>query len=245
MGGNQGPEWDFVEELTRGKHTSHVRCKLCVHEFHGSTTRIKEHLFKAGVNVVGCANPPPNLASKLYKWASKLKSKTIALKSGTTSNVPVFEEQRMEPSIGSLNDEHTIEGCVNVDNVDHIVIDSYPMAKDSSTRHSSKTHDPLASAFDRSASLELHLKWTQAFVACGISFNVMHNPIFQDALICTSCVGSKITIPPYNKMHIEYLDKVKHSLEQNILQIVLGFVPIFMCTIAIDGWTSCKKKTTY
>ena len=57
MGGNRGTKWDFVEELTRGKHTSHVRCKLCSHEFHGSATCIKEHLFKVGVNVVGCANP--------------------------------------------------------------------------------------------------------------------------------------------------------------------------------------------
>ena len=40
MGGNQGPEWDFVEEVTRSRHTSHVRCKMCGHEFHGSATHI-------------------------------------------------------------------------------------------------------------------------------------------------------------------------------------------------------------
>ena len=49
-------------------------------------------------------------------------------------------------------------------------------------------------------------------------------------------------IPPYNKMRTEYLDKIKHSLEQNILRIVLEFVPSFGCTIALDGWTSCQKK---
>ena len=43
-------------------------------------------------------------------------------------------------------------------------------------------------------------------------------------------------------MRTEYLDKIKHSLEQNILQIVLDFVPSFGCTIALDGWTSCQKK---
>ena len=98
MGGNQGPEWEFVEELTRGRHTSHVRCKSCGHEFHGTAACIKEHLFKASVNGVGCANPTPNLASRLYKYASKLKSKTIASKSETTSNVPVFgsEERNLQ-----------------------------------------------------------------------------------------------------------------------------------------------------
>ena len=44
MGGMRGPEWDFVEELVCDRHTSHVRCKSCGHEFHGSATRIKDHL---------------------------------------------------------------------------------------------------------------------------------------------------------------------------------------------------------
>ena len=215
MGENQGLEWEFVEELTRDRHTSHVRCKSCGHEFHGSATNIKEHLFKAGVNVTGCTNHPPNLASRLYKYVSKLKAKTIASKSATTSNVSVFEEQRMKPSSGSLNDAHVANGCVNADNVEHIVIDSSPMTKELGSRQSSNTCDPLASIFDRCAALELHLKWTQAFVACEISFNVIRNPIFQDALICRSCAGSKFTIPPYNKMHTEYLDKIKHSLKKH------------------------------
>ena len=93
----------------------------------------------------------------------------------------------MEPSRGSLNDAHVTDGCVNADNVEHIVTDSSPMTKELGSRQSSKTRDPLAFTFDRSATLELHLKWTQAFVACGISLNVIHNPIFQDALICTLC----------------------------------------------------------
>ena len=36
----------------------------------------------------------------------------------------------------------------------------------------------IAAAFDKQSMLELHLKWTQAFMACGISFNVIQNPIF-------------------------------------------------------------------
>ena len=91
MGGARGPEWDFVEELVRGRHTSHVRCKSCGHEFHGSATRIKEHLFGNGGNVMGCATPPPNLSTKLYKYASKLKAKVVAsaTKSTCKSNVQV------------------------------------------------------------------------------------------------------------------------------------------------------------
>ena len=43
-------------------------------------------------------------------------------------------------------------------------------------------------------------------------------------------------------MRTEYLDKVKHTMEQGIACTVLDFVPIFGCTIAFDGWTSCQKK---
>lgn len=65
MGASQGPEWDFVEELKQGRNTSHVSCKSCDHEFHSRATRVKQNLFKMGVNVVACTNPPPNLGVKL------------------------------------------------------------------------------------------------------------------------------------------------------------------------------------
>ena len=78
MGGARGLEWDFVEELVCGKHTSHIRCKYCGHKFHGSATSIKEHLFGKGGNVMACTTPPPNLSTKLYKYASKLKAKVVA-----------------------------------------------------------------------------------------------------------------------------------------------------------------------
>ena len=70
----------------------------------------------------------------------------------------------------------------------------------------------------------------------------MRNPIFQDALMCPARAGSKFSIPPYNKMRTEYLDKIKHTMEKSISRTVLDFVPSFGCTIALDGWTSCQKK---
>ena len=88
--------------------------------------------------------------------------------------------------------------------------------------------------------LELHLKWTQAFIACGISFNVIRNPMFQDALLSTAKTG--FVLPDYNKMRTEYLEKVKSIVESSIQRTVLDFVPSFGCTIAMDGWTTCQKK---
>lgn len=88
--------------------------------------------------------------------------------------------------------------------------------------------------------LELHLKWTQAFIACGISFNTIHNPIFQDALMSTAKKG--FTLPDYNKMQIEYLQKVKCTTELCLKHCVLDYLLAFGCTIAMDGWTNVHKK---
>ena len=107
----------------------------------------------------------------------------------------------------------------------------------SSQRLNNKT---LHAAFDKQSLLELHLKWTQAFMACGIPFNVLRNPIFQDALMSTAKKGFVLSF--YNKMRTEYVDKVKASTEAILKRTVLDFVPAFGCTIALDGWTSCKKK---
>ena len=45
----------------------------------------------------------------------------------------------------------------------------------------------------------------------------------------------------YNKMRIEYVDKVKASTEAILEQTVLDFVPLFGCAVALDGWTNCQK----
>ena len=103
-----------------------------------------------------------------------------------------------------------------------------------------KRSNTLHTSFDKQSMLELHLKWTQAFIACGISFNVIRNPMFQDALLSTAKTG--FVLPDYNKMRTEYLEKVKSSVESSIQCTVLDFVPSFGCTIAMDGWTSYQKK---
>ena len=113
MGGAQGLEWDFVEELVHGKHTSYAQCKSCGHEFHESATRIKEHLFNAGINVIACIGPPSNLSTRLYKYASKLRAKVALMSTKPTMkcNAQVSQEKMGQPSNLSLNDEnvHTFE----------------------------------------------------------------------------------------------------------------------------------------
>ena len=74
-----------------------------------------------------------------------------------------------QPPNLSLNDENVVEQRVHASKIDERT-DSHssPFTHVSGSRHSSKNYCPLASPFDKSATLELHLKWNQAFVACGI-----------------------------------------------------------------------------
>ncbi|KAH7439693.1 hypothetical protein KP509_04G072700 [Ceratopteris richardii] len=99
-----------------GKTTSTIQCKCCGHRYVGNATRIKEHLFSTGNNVVGCSNPDSDIWVHFASYANKCKSQ----------------------------------------------------------------------AFEKKDCLELHLKWIQAFLACGIPFNVICNPIFKDALMSTA-----------------------------------------------------------
>ena len=70
----RGPEWSYVEELKQGKTTSYVCCRSCGHTFHGSATRIKEHLFAVGANVESCSSPPGDIYVHLQKYANKICS---------------------------------------------------------------------------------------------------------------------------------------------------------------------------
>ena len=239
----RGVEWSYVNELMPEKTTSHVQCKSCGHSFHGNATRIKEHLFNVPGNVRMYNMFCRDVNVHLSKYAMKLKNRGGIFKKktalGHTRNEPIDPE-----SFGSMGnlDEHDnpqVVGQSFQGQASRTPSDGTGSNLDaSSQRLNNKT---LHAAFNKQSLLELHLEWTQAFMACGIPFNVLRNPIFQDALMSTAKKG--FVLPDYNKMRTEYVDKVKASTEAILKRTVLDFVPAFGCTIALDGWTSCQKKT--
>ena len=58
-----------------------------------------KHLFKVGVNVAGYIYPLPNISSKVYKYASKLKARVVDMIAKTC-------KQRVEIEEVSLQDAH-------------------------------------------------------------------------------------------------------------------------------------------
>ena len=154
----RGPEWSYVEELKQGKTTSYVRCRSCGHTFHGSATRIKEHLFGVGANVERCSSPPGDIHVRLQKYANKIRS-TGDTRSRKRVAMDLTDEQ-LQPSMqqtsqGQCSRAHSMSG------------------NDTSGDRCQTEQVSIAAAFDKQSMLELHLKWTQAFMACGILFNVI------------------------------------------------------------------------
>ena len=198
----RGQEWTYVDELILGKHTSHIRCKSCGHTFHGNATRIKEHLFNVGVNVNGCPTPPGDIHSRLHKYVAKLKASGCQVKKKSPQGV------RCEPYIECTTKSiHMEDEGVRNHGSPCAAQNSHAQSSHASPSLSGKanastlrgsTKHPLQNAFDKQSMLELHLKWTRAFMACGISFNVIRNPIFKDALMSTAKKG--FLMPDYNKM---------------------------------------------
>ncbi len=207
----RGAEWSYVNELIPGKTTSHVQCKSCGHSFHGNATRIKEHLFNVPGNVMGCTAIPADVNVRLSKYAMKLKNRGGIMKKrtplGHTINEPIAPE-----SFGSMGnlDEHDnpqVVGQSSQGQASRTPSDGTGFNVDaSSQRLNNKT---LHAAFDKQSLLELHLKWTQAFMACGIPFNFLRIQYFR--MHWHRKEG--FVLPDYNKMRTEYVDKVKVSTE--------------------------------
>lgn len=168
MGGLRGPNWDYVEGLMHGRNTLHVKCKFCGHEFYNNATQNKEHLFKASINVLACSNPPLNLSSKLYNYASKLTNKLVlmAAKSTQKCNTKIAEKCMYKVSNVSIFGENADAKHM------HLLIDSEYIVRINfcisptipnpalGSRQSSKNKSPIPRALDNSTTLELHLKWT-------------------------------------------------------------------------------------
>ena len=109
----RGPEWSYVEELKQGKTTSYVRCRSCGHTFHGSATRIKEHLFAIGANVESCSSPPCNIYVCLEKYANKICSTgdTLSQKRVTLASTDEQLHSSMQKSSqGQCSRAHSMSG---------------------------------------------------------------------------------------------------------------------------------------
>lgn len=143
----RGPEWSYMEELKQGKTTSHVRCKSCGHSFHGSATRIKEHLFSIGVNVEGCPMPPSDIHVKLNKYITKLQKK------GLTQ-----PRKKMAGAFGASTSNMHDDDAGNANEIPANAFDNASAGQCSRAPSSQAEQISLAAAFDKQSLLELHLK---------------------------------------------------------------------------------------
>ena len=144
----RGAEWEYVEELTPGKTTSHLRCKSCGHTFHGNATRIKEHLFNNGVNVIACTNPPSDIHVRLSKYSQKLRVETHSVRKKPLLGIPSSTAEELNGcNIPSNEFENHSSQQTHNPTPSHF---SYQ------TQSSSAKSRTLHEAFDKQSLLELH-----------------------------------------------------------------------------------------
>ena len=248
----KGHEWSYVEEVVAGKTASRLRCRACAHIFSGNASRIKEHLFKVPGNVAPCKQPPREIYEKFPEYARKAKAIIASKGKGAPKGLSASLATEVEATLVRNEESQTVRNhssqtvgqntvhLVGATGSTHASPSTSVFPNGSTGVSASGGAQTLHHAFDKQWLLELHLKWTQAFVACGIPFNVLRNPIFKDALMSTAKKG--FVMPDYNEMRTEYVGKVKDSCEAILKRTVLDFVPVYGCTIALDGWTNCQKK---
>ena len=136
----------------------YVGCRSCGHTFHGSVTRIKEHFFVVGANVESCSSPPGDIYVHLQKYANKICS--------------VGDTPSWKRVVVALTDEQLHSSMQQSSQGQCLCVHSMSCNDTSRDRRQAKQIS-IFTVFDKQPMLELHLKWTQAFMACGILFNAI------------------------------------------------------------------------
>ena len=172
-----------------------MKCKSYGHPFNGNAHRIKEHVFKIPGNVSACKNPPRGIEEKFPEWALKARRMNQeGKKKGGFKMMPPPSGRDVKMT---FDDQGHLGGCSQDVQESQPATPAYnqggcysafsggcssnPTTSSSNTKRTRawtgaepmpRDHT-LHQAFDKQWLLELHLKWTQAFIACGIPFNVM------------------------------------------------------------------------
>ena len=115
-------------------------------------------MFAIGANVESCSSPPGDIYVRLQKYANKIPSvgdtrsqKRVSM----ASTDEQFHSSMQQSSQGQCLHAHSMSG------------------NDTSGNRRQFEQVSIVAAFDKQSMLELHLKWTQAFMACGILFHVI------------------------------------------------------------------------
>ena len=156
-------------------------------------------MFKIPENISACKNPPRGIQEKFPEWALKARRMNQeGKKKGGFKMMPPPSGRDVEMT---LDEQGHLGGCSQDVQESQPMTPAYNQGGCYSAFSGGCSSNPIASsgntkgtrvcggelmprdhtlhqAFNKQWLLELHLKWTQDFIACGISFNVIRIPIF-------------------------------------------------------------------
>eukprot|EP01018_Ginkgo_biloba_P026643 Gb_19058 [translate_table: standard] len=187
----KAPLWKYVTVLsmTQGGGCKRWQCNECGKAYSGSHSRVKAHLWhitKIGVKVC----PKVNHAKK-EGFIKEQEAAERASKRGSVNPFPKGSSSSMGPASSQLNVDHA-------------------------PRKRTKEMGQLEKMMDVGGREDVDSRVARCIYACGISFNVVHSPYWQDMVRAINNGPKGYKTPSFEKMQTTLLTKEKFLVEQSI-----------------------------
>jgi len=224
------PLWKYVTKIKQlpGGGSREWKCNLCCNgkNYKGSYTRVKAHILHEGVKGVDvCSHTKHSDVRDKYQRehtdAMRLKDQRSRIgMGGNTSLAPsseprIVHEARKRRAV-QLEDE---------------------ISKPTSTVIESK----LLKMFNNQEREEADSRVARAIYACGIPFNVVRSPYWQDPVRAINSAPQGYKGPNYEKVRTTLLKKERQLLEDVLKPIRNPWMSSGVSIIS-DGWTDIRQR---
>jgi hypothetical protein len=224
------PLWKYVTKLKQmgGGGSCEWRCNLCENgkTYKGSYTRVKAHILHEGVKGVDvCAhtrNPKVRATfEKEHNDAQKLKEQRSNIGIGSNTHLAASNEPR-------IVHEARKRRAVQLEE---------EISKPPTTGKDSR----LLKMLNNQGREEAETRVARAIYACGIPFNVVQSPYWQDLVRAINTAPQGFKGPNYEKLRTVLLKKERQLLE-DVLRPIHSSWSSSRVSIISDGWIDTRHR---
>eukprot|EP01018_Ginkgo_biloba_P009879 Gb_04501 [translate_table: standard] len=212
----KAPLWKYVTVLsmTQGEGCKRWQCNECGKAYSGSYSRVKAHLLhitKIGVKVC----PKFNHAKK-EGFIKEQEPAERASKRGSVNPFPKGSSSSMGPPSSQRNVDHA-------------------------PHKRTKEMGQLQKMMDVGRREDVDSRVARCIYACGMSFNVVRSPYWQDMVRAINDSPKGYKTPSFEKVQTTLLTKEKSLVEQSIEPIRASWWTTGV-SIVSDGWIDARSR---
>eukprot|EP01018_Ginkgo_biloba_P021027 Gb_40274 [translate_table: standard] len=210
----KAPLWKYVIilSMTQGGWCKRWQCNECGKAYSGSYSRVKAHLLHITKIVVKVC-PKVNHAKEAF--IKEQEAAERASKRGSVNPFPKGYSSSMAPPFSQLNVDHA-------------------------PRKRTKEMGQLEKMMDVGGREDVDSRVARCIYACGVSFNVVRSPYWQDMVRAINDGPKGYKTPSFEKVRTTLLTKEKSLVEQSIEPIRASWQTIGV-SIVFDGWTDARN----